>query len=180
MLFSIVLIAAEAAEEQAPGLPQFNPETWPTQVFWLAVTFSVLYFLMSSYFLPRIGATLEERRDRVADDLDQAAESRRMAEEAEDGYNRALADARAKAQAIAAETHEEVAGEISAHQKEAETALAAKAAAAEERIAEMKASAAAKVREAANDTARAIVESLIHETPADAVVETAIAKTAKA
>jgi F-type H+-transporting ATPase subunit b len=181
MLSSIILLSAETAEAaEKGGLPQLDASTWPSQLFWLAVTFGLLYWLMSSLFLPRIGAALEERRDRIADDLDKAAESRREAEEAEAAFNQSLADARAKAQAIAADAREEVGAEIAEMQKQAEDGLAEKTAAAEQRITEMKASAAAKVREAAADTTRAIVEALILETPADAVVSTAVAKAAKA
>lgn len=181
MLSLIILLGAEAAEAaEKGGLPQLDSSTWPSQLFWLAVTFGLLYWLMSSLFLPRIGAALEERRDRIADDLDKAAESRREAEEAEAAFNRSLADARAKAQAIAADAREDVGAEIAEMQKEAEEGLAEKTTAAEQRIADMKASAAAKVREAAADTTRAIVEALILETPTDAVVSAAVAKAAKA
>ena len=174
MLIWIVLGAAEGG-----GLPQLDASTWPSQLFWLAVTFGVLYWLMSSVFLPRIGATLEERRDRIADDLDKAAESRRIASEAETAYNRSLADARARAQAIAAETRDEVGADVAALQKDAEDSIAEKTAAAEIRITAMKASAAAKVREAAAETTRAIVEALIHESPIDPIVNAAVAKAAK-
>ncbi|MFZ5617509.1 MAG: ATP F0F1 synthase subunit B [Pseudomonadota bacterium] len=181
MLYSIVMTAAEAAEAaEAGGLPQLDASTWSSQLFWLALTFGALYWLMSTYFLPRIGAALEERRDRIADDLDRASESRRLAEEAEAAFNRSLNEARAKAQAIAAETREEVGVEVAAMQKEAEAALSVRADAAEARIADMKASASANVREAAAATTRAIVEALILETPADAVVSAAVAKAAKA
>lgn len=181
MLSFLTIAAAEAAEAgEAAGLPQLDQSTWASQLFWLAILFGGLYALMASVFLPRIGAAIEERRDRIADDLDRAAESKRMAEEAEAAYNRSLADARAKAQAIAAETREEVGAEVSAMQKEAEESLSAKTAAAEVRIAEMKGAAASKVRDAAADTTRAIVEALIRETPTDAVVGAAVAKAANA
>jgi F-type H+-transporting ATPase subunit b len=181
MLSSIILLSAEAAEAaEKGGLPQLDSSTWPSQLFWLAVTFGLLYWLMSSVFLPRIGAALEERRDRIADDLDKAAESKREAEEAEAAFNQSLADARAKAQAIGADARDEVGAEIAEMQKEAEADLSQKTAAAERRIDDMKASAAAKVREAAADTTRAIVEALILETPADDVVNAAVAKAAKA
>ena len=96
--------AAEAAHGEAAsaGLPQLDPTWWPSQLFWLAITFGVLYWLMAGKFLPAIGGAIEERRDRIADDLDQASDFKREAEEAEDAYNQSLADAKAKAQAIAA------------------------------------------------------------------------------
>lgn len=172
--------AGEAAHSEGGGLPQMDVTTFPSQIFWLVVTFGLLYWIMSSLVLPRLGAAIEERRDRIADDLDRAAESRRLAEEAEAAYNRSLADARAKAQAIAAETREEVGAEVAAMQKDAEAKLSSKAEAAETRIEAMKKSAAAKVREAASDTTRAVIEALINETPSDAAVDAALAKAAKA
>jgi F-type H+-transporting ATPase subunit b len=172
--------AAHAAEEATKaGLPQMDVSTFPSQIFWLAVTFGLLYAVMTWIILPRLGGAIEDRRDRIADDLDQAAEGKRLAEEAERAYNRALADARAKAQAIAAETREEVGAEIATQQRAAEASLSARTAAAEASIATMKREASAKVREAARDTTRAIVEALIHETPADPVIDAAIAKAAR-
>ncbi len=172
--------AAEAAHAEGGGLPQMDVSTFPSQIFWLAITFGLLYWIMTWLVLPRLGAAIEERRDRIADDLDRAAESRRLAEEAGAAHKRSLADARAKAQAIAAETRDEVNAEIGVQQKQAEAAIGDKTAAAEQRIAGMKASAAAKVREAAGDTTRAIVEALIQETPTDAAVDAALEKAARA
>lgn len=171
--------AADQAAESSGGLPQMDVSTFPSQIFWLAVTFGVLYWAMSAMILPRLGGAIEERRDRVADDLDQAAESRRLAEEAEAAYNRALADARAKAQAIAGETRDSVNAEIAIMQSDAEKDFAAKADAAENRIAEMKSRAAEKVRHAARDTSRAIVEALIQETPTDDVIDAAVSTAEK-
>ncbi|MFC2951882.1 ATP F0F1 synthase subunit B [Marinicaulis aureus] len=168
--------AVEAHEEAASaGLPQLDPSSWPSQLFWLTLTFGVLYWLMAGKFLPSLGGAIEERRDRIADDLDQAAEFKRQAEDAETAYNKALADARAKAGAIAADTRGEMDKEIAALQAETDEALDKQLGAAEARIASMKADASAKVREAASDTTRAVVETLIDEAPTDDAVAKAIA-----
>ena len=171
--------AAHGGETASGGLPQMDFSTYPSQIFWLAVTFGVLYWAMSSLILPRLGGAIEERRDRIADDLDQAADFRRQAEEAEAAYNQALADARAKAQRIAAETRESVEAEIGEMQAEADEKAAADVAAAESRIAEMRTSAAAKVQDAAGDVAKSIVAALIDETPADDAVKAAVAQAAE-
>ncbi|MGF1544816.1 MAG: ATP F0F1 synthase subunit B [Parvularculaceae bacterium] len=171
-------IAAEAAAEGG-SLPQADFSTWPSQLFWLAVTFGALYWIMSSSILPRLGGAIEERRDRIADDLDQAAEHRRQADEAEAAYERALADARAKAQAIAAETRAELEAEIAEMQKTADAEAAARLAEAEARIDAMKAEASSKVREAAADVAKAIVATLIDETPTDEAAANAVSDAAR-
>lgn len=171
--------AAEAhGESGGAGLPQFDPSSWPSQLFWLAIFFGLLYWLMSTVFLPKIGGTIEERRDRIADDLDQAADFRQQAEDAEKAYNAALADATAKAQAIAAETRDELGAEIAEISADAEAKAAAGVAAAEARIADMKADAAAKVREAAIETSRAVVNALIDETPTAEAAAAAMPATA--
>lgn len=180
----VTLIAAGAADavqkEAASGtLPQLDPTWWPSQIFWLAVTFACLYFLMAGRFLPAIGGVIEERRDRIADDLDQASEFRQQAEDAEAAYNQSLADAKAKAQAIAADTRNEVDEEIAEMQADTDAKLQGELEKAEARIDEMKRAASAKVEEAAGDATRAIVERLIDETPTDDAVARAVTNVAR-
>ncbi len=182
MSLSAVIVAAAAAAEdaaEAGGLPQLDMSTWPSQLFWLAVTFGILYWLMAGRFLPAIGGAIEERRDRIADDLDQASDFKRQADEAEDAYNQSLADAKAKAQSIAADTRAEVDAEIAEMQVETDAKLQEKLDAAEARIAEMKEEATAKVDEAAADATRAIVERLIDEAPTDDAVARAMTNIAR-
>ncbi len=184
-VFAFVTAAAAAAAETAHGaeasggLPQLDMSTWPSQLFWLAVTFGILYWLMAGRFLPAIGGAIEERRDRIADDLDTASEFRGEAEAAETAYNQALADAKAKAQAIAADTRAEVDAEIAEMQAETDAKLQAQVQAAEARINEMKREAAVKVDEAAADTTRSIVERLIDEAPTDDAVARAMTNVAR-
>ena len=174
---AIMAAAAEPAAhgETSGGLPQLDLSTYPSQIFWLAITFATLYAVMSTMVLPRLGGAIEERRDRIADDYDQAAEFRRQAQEAEAAYNKALADARAKAQGIAAETRSVVEAEIAEVQSDAAAKIEASLAVAEERIDRMKSEASAKVRDAARDVTKAVVSALIDETPADEAVSAAIA-----
>lgn len=182
---SIAIAVAAAAEIEdaahdaagSAGLPQLDPSTWPSQIFWLIVTFGFLYWVMSSFILPRLGGMIEERRDRIADDLDQAAEFKHRAEEAEAAYDKALADAKAKAQAIAAETRETLDAEIAVMQQEADEKASAALEAAEGRINDMKEQATAKVREAAVETTRSIVEALINEHPTDEAIASAMPRT---
>lgn len=176
---SVAYAAAEEATEASGGgqLPQMDPSSYPSQLFWLFVTFVFLYMMMANVILPRLGGVIEDRRDRIADDLDQAAEFKREAEDAEVAYNKALSDARAKAQAIAAETRDAVTGEIAGMQMEAEQKAADAVAAAEARINEMKQQASEKVRDAAVETTKSIVSALIDENPTDAAITSAMAQT---
>ncbi len=172
-LIKAVSIAAETSEKSG-GLPQFDTSSFPGQIFWLLLTFGIMYVLMSKIFLPKLGGIIEERRNRIADDYDQAAELKRQAEDAEKTYNQALADAKAKASSIAAQTRSQLDKEIAAMQAENEEKLTVQVAAAEQRIHAMKTQATAKVQEAAIDTTRALVDALIDEMPTAEAAKAAI------
>ncbi|MBY0421937.1 MAG: hypothetical protein K2Q06_06500 [Parvularculaceae bacterium] len=174
----VAMIAAEetggAAEKG--GLPQMDVSTFPSQLFWLAVSFGFLYFVVSVLVLPGLGGAIAARRGKIAGDLDNAATLKVEAEKAEKSYAAALADAKAKARALGGEAREKLDAEFAAMQKDADARAAAALAAAEERIGAMKKNAATKVREAASDTTRSIVETLIDETPAPDQVSAAVAR----
>jgi F-type H+-transporting ATPase subunit b len=166
-------VPVEAAEH-AGGLPQLNFETWPSQVFWLIVALIVLYYLMSRIALPRIASVLEERADAIAGDLDRAEELKRKAEEAERAYKQALADARAKAQAIAAETRAEIQKEIDAAMARADAEISARTAEGEKRIAEIRDSAIQSVRQVAEEAAVAVVDRIMPGVAEEDTVRSAV------
>jgi F-type H+-transporting ATPase subunit b len=162
------------------GFPPFQSETFASQILWLALTFGALYFLMKKVALPRVGSILEVRRDRIASDLAEAQKLKDETEEAIAAYELALAQARAKAQAIAAENHAKTAAAAEASRKEIEASLDSKLKEAEARIAATKTAALGNVRGIAIDAAGAIVSQLIGTPPAPddvaAAVDTALAR----
>jgi F-type H+-transporting ATPase subunit b len=78
-------------------MPQLDVSTFASQLFWLAICFVLLYVILSSVVMPRVGAVLDERERKINDNLDRAAALKNEAEAAIQGYEKALADARAKA-----------------------------------------------------------------------------------
>ena len=164
----------EAEHTAATGLPQLNFETFPSQIFWLIVAFIVLYFLLDKVALPRISTILEERADAITDDLDRAEEFRRKAEVAEEQYQQALRDARAKAQEIAAENRARIQKEVDAATARADAEISAKAAESEGRIREIRDSAMESVEEVARETALAVVEAVLPEAADKQTVDQAV------
>src|SRR5690606_13456906 len=94
------------AQEHSAGMPQLDISTAPSQLFWLAVTFALLYWLLSRKALPRVTDILEARQGRIAADLDRAAEIRADAEQALERYEQMLQEAHASAAAEVRATHE--------------------------------------------------------------------------
>lgn len=169
MLFAV---AAEAAEEAAhtEGLPQLNPHFFTPQLFWLAVTFVALLFIMSKIALPRVADVIEERRDRIKRDLDAASRLKDETDKALADYEKALADARANASGIAKETREKLAAETEAERHRVDAQIAAKLKEADSRIAATKSKALSAIGEIATETTRAVVEKLIgQDVPPDDV-----------
>ena len=146
---------------QEKAFPPLDPSTFAPQLIWLAITFAVLYVIMSRVALPKIGTVIEERRDRIAGDLDQAEQLKKKTEAAIASYEQALAEARAKAHAIAQEARDKLNADMDAERASVDKEIAAKTAEAEARIAASKEQALAHVNEVAVDTASAIVTALI-------------------
>lgn len=164
----------EVEPHDGAGLPQLNLESFPSQIFWLVIAFIVLYLLLDRIALPRISTILEERADAITDDLDRAEEFRRKAEVAEEQYQQALRDARARAQEIAAQNRAEIQKQIDAANARADAEIAARAAEAEKRIAEIREAAMASVEEVARDTALAVVQAVMPEAADETAVDAAV------
>ncbi|MGO9396498.1 MAG: F0F1 ATP synthase subunit B [Xanthobacteraceae bacterium] len=176
-------MAETTAHTEAPGekhaFPPFESQHFPSQLFWLALTFILLYVLMSRIALPRIGGILTARSKHIADDLAAAQRLKDQSDAANATYQKSLADARARAQGIANDTREQQAAEAAATNKKLEAQLHEKLAAAEQSIAATRSAAMGNVGSIASDTAAAIVERLIGTVPAQGDVAAAVAEVSK-
>jgi F-type H+-transporting ATPase subunit b len=159
--------------------PPFQSENFPSQLVWLVVTFVLLYVLMSRIALPRIAGILADRDKRIADDIAAANRFKEQSEAAHAAYEKALADARSRAQSIANATREQQAAAAEATNKRLEAQLHERIAAAEQSIAANRTSAMRNVGSIASDTAAAIVERLIGQAPAAHEVAAAVSETMK-
>ena len=134
-----------ATGHQENVFPPFDTHNFLPQIIWLVIIFGLLYWLMSRVALPRVEGILEARRHRLAKDLDDAAAMQIQAKEAGEAYDRTLADARARAQALAQETHDKLHTEAEARRHAVEADLNQKLAAMEAQIAETRSRAMANV-----------------------------------
>lgn len=165
----------EVPSSHAKGtFPPFDPTTFPSQLVWLVLTFAILYALMAKVALPRLGSIIDDRQNRISGDIAEAGRLKAESEAAVAAYEKALAEARARAQVIAAETRDKQAAEAETTRKALEDQLNAKLAEAEKTIAGTKQKAMAEVRGIATDAAKTIVERLIGKAPADAAVASAV------
>ncbi|WP_406647926.1 F0F1 ATP synthase subunit B' [Aliisedimentitalea scapharcae] len=161
--------AAEAAHGGGSAMPQLDFSTFSNQIFWLVVTLVVIYLVLSRVALPRIAAVLAERQGTITNDLAAAHDLKAKAVEAENAYNKALADARADAQRISAETRAEIQADLDEAIAKADVEISAKAAESAKAISAIRAEATETARLVASDTAVEIVAALGGKADADAV-----------
>ena len=161
-------------------MPQLEVSTFVPQLFWLAVTFGLLFLLMAKIGLPRVSGLIEARRHRVDDDLARAAQLKSEAEAVLAAYQETLAKARAEAQAAVRETTERMAAEAAERQRQLGESLARQTAEAERQIVAAKQRALSQMHDIATEVARSVTEKVTGSAadPASlaAAVERAIAE----
>jgi F-type H+-transporting ATPase subunit b len=154
--------------------PPFRRDTIASQLFWFAITFIALYVMVAKIALPRIGGILEARHGRIAADLAAANRLKEGAAAAMAAYEKALAEARTRAQLIANETRDRLNTETEKTRKALEERLNTKLTEAEQAIAVTKTKALENVRGIALEAAAAIVARLTGVPPAEAAVAAAV------
>jgi F-type H+-transporting ATPase subunit b len=142
-------------------MPQFDPTWFASQIFWLVVVFVILYFLLARVALPRIGEVLEERQDKIEDDLQKAESLKREADGVLEEYEKALAEARGKAQVTLKEASDAIAAETAKRNQAFGEQMAKKTGEAEARIEAAKQKAIGNIRQVAEEVAIAATGKLI-------------------
>lgn len=133
--------AAGHAEAENVGFPQLNAKSYPSQLFWLFVTFTLLYVLMSKMALPRVGSVLEQRREQREGNLSRAEQLQEEASKAKTAYEAALAKAQESAQEALSAAENAISEKLAAENAKFAEQARKRIAAAEQNIAKAKADA---------------------------------------
>ena len=176
-------MAETTAHTEVPAghtaFPPFQSEYFPSQLVWLTISFVLLYALMSRIALPRIGGIMAARGKVISDDLAAAERLKEQSNAAQVAYEKALADARSRAQGIASAAREQQAHETEDLHKRLDAQLHERLAAAEQSIAKSRGAAMGNVKAIAAETASAIVERLIGQRPREEQIAAALGDAGK-
>jgi F-type H+-transporting ATPase subunit b len=154
--------------------PPFDPSHFASQLLWFAITFVALYIILARVAIPRIAGILATRRGKITGDLAAAERARADSEAAGTAYDKALAEARARAFAIADKARDAAKAAADAERARNEAELAKRLAAAEARIGEIKDRALAEVGAIAADAAGAVVSALASQSATPKEIEEAV------
>ena len=155
-------------------MPQFDPSSFASQIFWLLLTFAIFYWLMSRVAIPRIAEVLEARSERITNDLERAEHLKKETEGVIKAYEAALSKARGEASEVIGQAQQEIAALVAERQSAFLTRLARGVEEAESQVAQAKEEAKAQIRDIAIETAAATMERLVGKTPPTAALRDSV------
>ena len=79
-IFFNFLFLKEVFSAESGGMPQLDPEFWISQIFWLTITFGILYLVLSKFILPKISSNLELRKSKIQENIEAAEKQRESSE----------------------------------------------------------------------------------------------------
>jgi F-type H+-transporting ATPase subunit b len=160
-------------------MPQLDISTFSPQIIWLIITFLILYVLMAKVALPRIGNILEQRQNRIDDNLDMAQHLRNESNIDAESYDKAITEAREQARKAIQETTEEMSIETARRQGELGARLSGELRSAEDQISAAKTASLKNIHESAASVTSEAMKALIGEKPTDNAIKQAISSALK-
>jgi len=144
------------------GMPQLNPEFWAAQIFWLIITFTSLYLIIWKIFLPRITFSLENRKSKIVNDLDEAQKLKEKAEDKLKEYNEIMEKSKKDAKKIIEDSKKQLDSDIRNKKKIFDEEIEKEILSAEKEIKELKKSSISSINNIANETTSEIIKKIIN------------------
>lgn len=141
-------------------MPQLDFSVFPSQLFWLSISFFTMLFIFSKFIIPKTAEMINLRKDKIDSDLEKAAEIKRQVEKTLERYNQALQDASSKANISLQKTKDDLNDTINRRQEALAARLKDEIEAGEKKIAVSKGKALQKVEEASADLAVDVLNKL--------------------
>ena len=144
------------------GMPQLNPEFWAAQIFWLILTFSSLYLIIWKVFLPKITLSIENRKSRVVNDLDEAQKLKENAEKKLNEYNKIIEESKKEAKKIIEDSKKKLDRDIKNKKYKFNDEIEKELMAAEKEIKDLKKSSISSINNIAAETSAEIIKQIIN------------------
>ncbi len=151
----------EVFAAESGGMPQLNPEFWISQIFWLIITFGILYFTLSKFILPKISLNLELRKSQIQENIESAEKQRESSEVKLKEYDEIIHKSKMEAKKIFKDAREKVVKDINSKKEILDKQIHEEISNAEEEIEKLKNNAAKKINEIAVETSSSLLKILI-------------------
>ena len=167
------LLAAEA------GMPQLDPTYWASQAFWLILIFTLLYLALSKMFIPKIKESIDDRENKIKDDLDEAQKLKLIAEEKLKEYEITIENSKKEVQKIIFESKNKLNSEIQNKKREIEKEIELEVKSAEREIEDLKKESLASIVAISEEMASKVIEMVSGEQLNQSSVKAAVLESAK-
>jgi F-type H+-transporting ATPase subunit b len=160
-IFFSFLFFVEAFAAESGGMPQLNPEFWISQIFWLTLTFGILYLVLSKLILPRISANLESRKSQILENIEAAEKQREESETKLKDYDEVIFKSKLEAKTIFNQAREKVLKDINAKREVLDKQIDDEISKAEKEIRTLHDNASDKINKIAIETSSELIHKLI-------------------
>ena len=160
-IFFNFFIIKEVFGAESGGMPQLNPEFWVSQIFWLTLTFGILYIVLSKLILPKISANLELRKSQIQENIEAAEKQRESSDAKLKEYDNIILKSKLEARNILRDAKEKVVKNINSKKETLDKQIDEEIKKAEQEIAALRKNAPEKIRKIAIETSAQLVKKLI-------------------
>ena len=161
LIFFNLFFLKEVFAAESAGMPQLNPEFWISQIFWLTLTFGILYIVLSKLILPKISANLELRRSQIQENIEAADKQRKESETKLKEYEEIILKSKLNAKKIFKETREKALKDINLKKDSLDRQINEEIEKAEAEINALKKNAPEKINKIAIEASSEILKNLI-------------------
>ncbi|MDC1154704.1 F0F1 ATP synthase subunit B [Candidatus Pelagibacter sp.] len=160
VFFNFFLIKEVFAAESG-GMPQLNPEFWISQIFWLTLTFGILYLVLSKLILPKISTNLELRKSQIQENIEAAEKQREDSESKLKEYDNIILKSKLEANNIFKDAREKIVKDINLKKETLDKQIDLEIKKVEKEIDLLKKSSPEKINKIAIETSSDLVKKLI-------------------
>ena len=161
-LCTALIICVNQAYGSETGMPQLNPEFWAAQIFWLILIFSSLYLIIWKIFLPKIIYSIENRKFRIVNNLDEAQKLKENAEKKLKEYNKIIENSKKEAKKIIDDSKKKLDKDIEIKKQKLNNEIEKELLAAEKEIKDLRKSSISNINTIATETTTEVIKQIIN------------------
>jgi F-type H+-transporting ATPase subunit b len=161
LIFFNIFLIKEVFAAESGGMPQLNPEFWISQIFWLTLTFGILYIILAQIILPKISANLELRKSQIQENIEAAEKQRENSESKLKEYDEIILKSKLEAKNIFKDAREKALKDINAKKEILDKQIDGEVSNAENEIEKLKKIAPEKINKIAIETSTELAKKLI-------------------
>ena len=163
-IFALNFVLVTSAQSgESGGMPQLNPEFWVSQIFWLVLTFGLLYIILSKLILPKISNNLESRKSQILENIETAEKQREESEKKVKEFEKIILESKIEAKNYFNEARQKILEDITIKKNSLDKDIDDEISAAEQEIKNLKTASSEKIKSIAIETSSELIKQLIGE-----------------